>query len=262
MEVDPKLEIIATEAAKKEYIPSLKNLFQVIQKRFWIVLLVATGLAGAAVGLSLGQTPIYEASVKILVGQERGITADPSEVWAMQHLTQTMAETASSRPIAEEVIKQQNLRMTPDELLQSKLSVEQIKATQYIEVRYKDESPEKARQVANAIGDVLSKQVSEVSSSASGVTVTVWGRAAEPESPTSPNFVLNVGVGLAIGVLLGVGLAFLLDYLDYIWQSPEEVERISGVPTFGTIPEFRPLNGQQKNERRSNGADLPPRTPA
>jgi protein tyrosine kinase modulator len=35
-----------------------------------------------------------------------------------------------------------------------------------------------------------------------------------------------------------VGLALLMEYLDHGWHSPEEVERVSGVPTFATIPEF------------------------
>jgi hypothetical protein len=35
---------------------------------------------------------------------------------------------------------------------------------------------------------------------------------------------------------LGVGLAFLLEYLDDGWRSPEEVEQISGVPTYALIP--------------------------
>jgi capsular polysaccharide biosynthesis protein len=41
-----------------------------------------------------------------------------------------------------------------------------------------------------------------------------------------------------LGSLLGVGLAFLLEYVDDSWTSPDEVEEVSGVPTFGVIPAF------------------------
>lgn len=46
--------------------------------------------------------------------------------------------------------------------------------------------------------------------------------------------------GAVIGLMLGVGLAFLLEYL-YLngLRSPERVEQVSGVPTFGTIPDFK-----------------------
>jgi capsular polysaccharide biosynthesis protein len=38
--------------------------------------------------------------------------------------------------------------------------------------------------------------------------------------------------------MLGIGLALLMEHLDHSWRSPEEVEQISGVPTFATIPDF------------------------
>jgi hypothetical protein len=36
-------------------------------------------------------------------------------------------------------------------------------------------------------------------------------------------------------------MAFLLEYLDHSWRSPEEAEQITGVPTVGIIPEFKIL---------------------
>jgi capsular polysaccharide biosynthesis protein len=41
-----------------------------------------------------------------------------------------------------------------------------------------------------------------------------------------------------VGVLIGTGLALLLEYKDPSWRSAEALEQISGVPTFGVIPDF------------------------
>jgi succinoglycan biosynthesis transport protein ExoP len=54
-----------------------------------------------------------------------------------------------------------------------------------------------------------------------------------------------------MGSVIGVGAAFLLEFLDHSWRSPEEAESISGIPTLGIVPRFkRPLskkvNEQQK----------------
>jgi hypothetical protein len=49
--------------------------------------------------------------------------------------------------------------------------------------------------------------------------------------------------------MLGIGLAFLLEYWDDDWRSPEEVEQISGVPTFGVIPLFEILKGEAANDK-------------
>ena len=47
--------------------------------------------------------------------------------------------------------------------------------------------------------------------------------------------------------MLGIGLVFLLEYL-YLsgLRSPEKVEQVSGVPTFGTIPEFEAARARKK----------------
>jgi capsular polysaccharide biosynthesis protein len=46
--------------------------------------------------------------------------------------------------------------------------------------------------------------------------------------------------------MLGIGLAFLLEYI-YLrgLHSPEKVEQLSGVPTFGTIPDFKAARSKQ-----------------
>jgi receptor protein-tyrosine kinase len=148
-----------------------------------------------------------------------------------------MVGGVSSRPVAEAVIREQDLPMTPEEFLEH-LSVEQEPNTQWIHVKYKDPSPERAQRVTNAVGDVFSKQVSEVSPSANAITATVWEQAALPDEPVSPNPVRNGLLALMLGLMLGVGLAFLLEYVDDSLDAPEETELVSGVPTFGIIPDF------------------------
>jgi capsular polysaccharide biosynthesis protein len=71
-----------------------------------------------------------------------------------------------------------------------------------------------------------------------------------PESPVSPNPARNILLGLLLGVMVGVGLAFLLDYLDDDWSSLEEVEKVSGVATFGVIPAFKAPKIKKEEESR------------
>jgi capsular exopolysaccharide synthesis family protein len=236
---------MSARTAEDEYIVSLRDVFLVIRRRLWVISVVAVVLAGAAVGFSMAQTPVYEASIKILVGQERGISQDPNSAMGLQQLTQTMVGGVSSRPVANAVIRQENLQMTTEEFL-SNLSAEQEPNTQWIQVNYTDSSPDRAQRLANAVGDVFSEQVSEVSPNANAITATVWERAVVPEAPVTPNPVRNGLLALVLGLIIGVGLAFLLEYLDDRWNSPEEMERVSGAPTFGIIPEFKGSKTQKE----------------
>jgi len=83
-----------------------------------------------------------------------------------------------------------------------------------------------------------------VSPSANSITATVWEQAAMPDSPVSPDPVRDGMLALALGLLLGVGLAFLLEHLDDQWRSPEELEQVTGVPTLSVIPEYKVSKGK------------------
>ena len=218
----------------------LRELPQAVWKRLWVVILVTLIFVGATVGFSLWQTPVYGASVKILVGQElEGDQAGnlSSSVQGLEQLTQTMVEAINSRPVAEEVIRQQGLRMAPGDLLDN-LTIEQIGTTQFIRLYYQDQDPQRAQSVVNTLADVSSERIAQASASANDITATVWEYATVPNAPVNSNPVRNGLVALGLGLMLGVGLAFLLEYLDDTWRSPEEVAQVSGIPTFGAIPQF------------------------
>lgn len=225
------------ETAKDEYVLSVGELLTLIWKRLWIIGLVVILFVGAAVGASLLQTPQYEASVRILVGQEGGITETPNDTSGLQQLTETMAVAADSRPVAEAVIEDLNLQLESGELSQ-RYSVEPVPATQFIEITYQDPDPETARLVANSLGEQFSQQIDEVSTSANPITATLYETAGTPTEPVSPDPLRNGVLALVLAIMCGVGLAFLLEYMDDSWHSPEEAERISGVPTFGVVPAF------------------------
>jgi capsular polysaccharide biosynthesis protein len=244
------------EPSEGEYILHGEYILQTIRRRLWVILIAAAALTVAAVALSLLQTPRYEASIRILIGQEQGITETPGDVDGLQQLTLTMTEAIGTRPVAEDVIEELSLQATPEELLEN-LTVEQAAETQFIEVSYQDPDPESARRIANAIGDEFSIRVSEVSSDANAITATVWEEAATPDEPVSPNPVRNGALALLLGGVLGLGIAILLEYLDDSWRSPEEAEQISGVPTFGLIPEFKTAPGKAVPEKAVPGKASP-----
>ena len=229
------------EASQDEPELDVKKILRVLWRRLWVIVLTALVLAGSVVSFDFLQTPTYESTIKMLVGQEREGGSGPSnlggDVQGLQQLTQTVAEVLRTRTVADVVIQRLELQTTLDEFL-ANMSVEQAKSTQVVNVSYRDPSPEQAQRVANTIGDVFSEQVSEVNPSANAITATVWETAVVPVSPTSPKPLRDGFFALVLGGMLGVGLAFLLERLDDRWRSPEEVEQISGVPNFGVIREF------------------------
>ena len=60
--------------------------------------------------------------------------------------------------------------------------------------------------------------------------------ASVPSSPSSPNTKMNIGLGAFIGLLLGLGVALLLERLSHRVESTEELREIYGAPVLAEIP--------------------------
>jgi capsular polysaccharide biosynthesis protein len=179
-----------------------------VEPRVAAMAMVAVVLVAATVVVaSLVETPQYEASTKILIGQERGLEGAGMEaqVEGPQMLTATLAAAAQSRPVAEETIERLGLSTTPDVFLE-RLEAEAVGNTQFIELSYTDTDPERARVVTNTVGDVLSEQVSEVGQDNNRLTASLWERAPVPKKPVSPNPLRDGLLALVSGLLICVGL--------------------------------------------------------
>lgn len=234
---------------------TLRILFGILWKWLWVILLVVAVFTGVAVGNALTQSPVYESSIKMLVGEKQGLTATPQDAMALQDLTLTMAEGIQSHRVAEAVIERLGLQVSPQYLL-GNLQVEALPETLFIEVSYTDPDPEKAKRVVEAVGSEFSEQILEVRADNSIITATVWDQATLPEAPVNPNPARTGFLAFVLGAILGVGLALLLEHLDDRWQSPEDAEMISGVRTLGTIPEFDaagPKPGKYPKKQREWG---------
>lgn len=66
--------------------------------------------------------------------------------------------------------------------------------------------------------------------------ISLVDTALLPGRPITPKVPMNLAIGFALGFLIGVGAAVLLEILDDRFKSPEEVEKILGIPVLGIIP--------------------------
>ena len=67
--------------------------------------------------------------------------------------------------------------------------------------------------------------------------VEITDPAQPGEFPVKPNKPLNIGLGVIIGLIMGVSLAFFIEYLDTSVKTIEEVERAFQAPVLGVVPQ-------------------------
>jgi capsular exopolysaccharide synthesis family protein len=77
----------------------------------------------------------------------------------------------------------------------------------------------------------------QVSADVSSTGVQVLTKAEPPDTPVSPKPVRDLALALVVGLVLGVGLAFLIDSLDERIRSVTDLERIAGgLPILALVP--------------------------
>jgi capsular exopolysaccharide synthesis family protein len=70
--------------------------------------------------------------------------------------------------------------------------------------------------------------------------------ARVPQTPIEPNPKLAAMVGLALGLLLALGLAFAIEYLDRSVKSQEDIESVIGLPFLGMVPSVEGMPEAEK----------------
>ena len=68
-------------------------------------------------------------------------------------------------------------------------------------------------------------------------SVEIIDKADKPLNPVRPNKPLNIALGVIVGLILGVGLAFFIEYLDTSVKTIDDVERALNAAVLGVIPQ-------------------------
>ena len=84
--------------------------------------------------------------------------------------------------------------------------------------------------------------------------VEVAQAATVPTSPSSPKTSRNTALGAFLGLLLGLGVAFLLERLDRRIREPKDLEELYGLPLLGVVPESSALSRSAKGKKDAGQA--------
>ena len=81
-------------------------------------------------------------------------------------------------------------------------------------------------------------KVLQIDSSIPTTTMVQITEPAQPgKAPVKPNKTVNIVLGLIFGLVMGVGLAFFIEYLDTSVKTIDDVERTFQAPVLGVIPQ-------------------------
>lgn len=84
--------------------------------------------------------------------------------------------------------------------------------------------------------------------------IRVVDPALVPPFPARPQKTRNIVLAFLVGLVGGVGLAFLREYLDNTVKSPDDIQHLTGLPCLAVVPSFSGKNGNRSLARISKQA--------
>ena len=178
--------------------------------------------------------------MKVVVGQGGGVF-EPEFGGAVQPFTQTMTNLLESDIIARRVTGKLHPDQTPAEFL-TDLHVSSRPESSVLEVSYEDTDKKRAVRALAEVGTVFIALIDERLSarlrrdSLPAVTVAIFDPAHLEAEPVSPKPVRSLGFATALGLVIGLVLAFARDSVDDRIRSRSDAERAFGAPVAGALP--------------------------
>jgi capsular polysaccharide biosynthesis protein len=214
----------------------LSEYIRIIRRRGWIVVLLAVVAAGAAYVFSKAQVPIYEASVNLTVRPARADWGLSNTVGA---LLRSLAGDITTHSFMRQVIDLEQLDTTTDDLLDGKTVFVKDEAADFtISIVVRDPSDQVAVQLVNAIADLFVEKRDEwnqVQDKRDRIDVAIRDHARYA-GVYSPKTKINLLAGAVLGVLLGVVIVAVMEWLEAgIVRSTKDLDRLE-IPALGAIP--------------------------
>ncbi|MFJ8512864.1 YveK family protein [Lysinibacillus xylanilyticus] len=214
---------------------SLQDIFRTIRKRaVMIISLTVLSIIVAAIISFYVLTPIYQASTQILVNQQKtDQQIQTTEIQTNLQLINTYNVIIKSPAILSKVIERLDLEMTPTQLA-NQITVSNAQNSQVVDVSVQDELAFRAVDIANTTAQVFQEQI-QVLMKVDNVNILSPALLPENPSPVKPNKMLNMAIAAVLGLMIGVGLAFLLEYLDTTVKTESDVEELLQLPIIGLV---------------------------
>lgn len=214
---------------------SIQDIFKTLKKRWKLIMLLT--LIAALISGSISYfllTPVYESSTQILVNQKRSENQlDSTQIKSNIDMINTYSVIIKSPAILEKVIDELELDQSVDQLSQ-KITINSQENSQVFSLTVQDSNPTKAVEIANTVSSTFQKEIKDIMK-VDNVSILAKAEIKENPTPVKPSPLLNIAIAVVVGLMAGVGLAFLLEYMDNTIRDEKDIETLLDLPLLGSI---------------------------
>lgn len=212
----------------------LRDYLPIFRKRWPLILGIVAVAVVASYLFSRLQTPIYRATVYLTVSPSR---VDLGQTLSIENLLRQYARQLQTDRIAEDVNQRLNLDLAV-ERMRAKARVAAVSDELLLSMEIDDTDPNRARDIAFAWADEYVKFHQNKMAAVDPrdrIEVELLDKPA-PAVLNWPKRNQIMAAAAIVGLIVGVLLAFVLEFLDDTLKSADDVDRFVKLPVLAAVP--------------------------
>lgn len=220
----------------RDYLP-------ILRKRWPLIFGIVAVAVVASYLFTRLQTPIYRATAFLTVAPSR---SDYGQTLVIENTLRQYARQLQTDRMAELVNDRLKLDLALDRL-RAKVRVSAVSEDLLLQLEVDDSDPNKARDIAFVWADEFAKfhqQKMAAVDPRDRIEVDLLDKPA-PAVLNWPKRTQIVMAAAILGLLAGIVVAFLLEFLDTTLKSPDDVDRFVGAPVLAAIPSAATVVGRR-----------------
>ena len=212
----------------------VKDLFSVLRRHLWLIALITMTTTVISGFYSLSHTiPMYQSSTQILMPLDK------------PDYLKTFEDILKNSVVMDQVAQRLGLNRSSDKL-SGQITFANKDGSDIVEISAVDADPVLAAKISNTAASVFIQQISNIF----GIyNSKILSEAKAAKAPLPINQMKKFEIGFAVGIVLSLGLVFLLDSLDNTVKTEREIERLLELPVLGGISKMKVKNTSTKRRK-------------
>lgn len=218
----------------------LHTYLRLLHRQWWLMLASVMVALGTAAFVTVRTPPTYQASVTFFVTiPSQGVTDAYQGSLFLQQRVKSYADLLTSDRLAHAVVAAAPLGLTPEQV-RSRIATSTQTGTVLLRATVVDRDSARALKLTETLATQFVDLVRTVETPAGGgdpgIKIEVVSGPTVGVEPVAPRPLRNLSLAGLLGLLAGVGLAFLRELADNRTRDGQTLERETGAPLLGEIP--------------------------
>lgn len=216
----------------KDKLIDIEEIFYLFKKKIWILVIITIITTGLGVYKASKMVNQYQGSMKVFVGKSENLLDyyPEKEIQYYSEFMNIFNEIIRVDDFLNDTLEKNNINKTAAEV-KGGIGISASEKSPIFTITYTSLSDDNLKEVLTAVSNEFSEYIQRIVPETNPKVID-----EVRIFPITPNKKKLVIVAFAVGIIISIGIIFVLDYLDDTIKNKDRLEEILPIPVIGEVP--------------------------